>query len=114
MNSLEFIEREIELCKHEIQINKIGIENQFDKTFYKNRDEVMNEKLQTLYRIKTELEAWYAIKPELVIDKHVENSYEDEFRTITFKSGCIDDIEILENKSKINAISKALEVEDDR
>lgn len=62
MNSLEFIERKIIEVEHEIKINKLRLENLWDKTFYKGRAEVLNNKLQTLQQIKTELEAWEVVK----------------------------------------------------
>lgn len=117
MNSLEFIEKEIERCKN----IKNGIIAILKEPYHEESfklvliDDLRNYEnaLSFLNQVKIELEGWEAIKSELVIEKHVANSYEDEYRTITFKSGCIDDIEILENKSKINAISKALEVKND-
>ena len=105
MTNLRWIESEIDRLIFSIERSKI---------LNKNGDVAIQEKRLThLNQIKIKLEAWEAIKSELVIEKHVDNLYEDEYRTITFKSGCIDDIEILENKSKINAISKALEVKDE-
>lgn len=62
MNSLEFINQEIEDAKHEIKMNEIRIENMYNKTFYEERTEVLNNKLQTLQQIKTELEAWEVVK----------------------------------------------------
>lgn len=112
MNSLGFIEREIESCKHEIQINKIRIENQFDKTFYENRAEVINEKLQTLQQIKSELEAWEAVKEYLVVEESRvdEDSYVD---CIVLKDDCIHPLHSDLEGIHVSIIKEALEVEDE-
>lgn len=66
MNSLEWINKQIEECKQAIQQLKIRIdEDKNYPSFIKCHNERLKELkpiLQTLQQIKTELEAWYEIK----------------------------------------------------
>lgn len=55
MNSLEFIDKEIEQTKIDLCIWKVGLESK----------KYLKDKLQTLQQIKSELEAWYIVKKHL-------------------------------------------------
>lgn len=83
MNNLEFINQEIEDAKHEIKMNEIRIENMYNKTFYEERAEVLNNKLQTLQQIKTELEAWEVVKDKIDITEYYDNEqdYEEDINS---------------------------------
>lgn len=107
MNSLEFINQEIEEAKHEIKINEIRIENMYNKTFYEERAEVLNNKLQTLQQIKIELEAWEVVKKDIILDT---DSYDcdDMSCTVAYAKFYTDDYE------QLDKLYKALEVENEK
>lgn len=72
MNSLEFINKEIELTKDVIENTQEALSNDANSEIrmycYFNKEAVLDklnyakERLQTLQQIKTDLEAWYEIK----------------------------------------------------
>lgn len=80
MNSLEWINGQIEECKQSIQQSEIRIDE--DKKYpsfvkcHKERIEELKPILKVLEQIKTELEAWEAIK------KHIEYFPEDYWNGI--------------------------------
>ena len=106
MNRLEFINQEIEEAKHEIKMNEIRIENMYNKTFYEERAEVLNNKLQTLQQIKTELEAWEIVKKNICFDT---DSYDCDDRSCTFEYAQFH----TDNEGELNILHKALEVKED-
>lgn len=111
MNSLEFINQEIEDAKHEIKVNEIRIENMYNKTFYEERAEVLNNKLQTLQQIKVELESWEVVKEKFFIDIiERESDYKIGFEPKTpIINGTVTRFAHLDN-DKGTTFKKALEV----
>lgn len=111
MNSLEYIENEIKEVKHEIKINTIRIENMINKIFYKERAEVLNNKLQTLEQIKTELEAWKVIKNKgvdmLIFMLYIDNLQEYNDYISSLAGECNYEKLIL-TQQEANKIKKAL------
>lgn len=116
MNSLEYIEKEIEVTKK--QLNKYPLTKEQSDPNYKHKEadiqyvhnKFYTEQLQTLQQIKLELEAWYAIKPYVVVKKGFVNLYENDFKSIEFKEGCIDELASGEDYENVQKIVQALEV----
>lgn len=109
MNSLEFIEKEINkiklvLDKKTRELHQLPKEEKWFKKAYKKIVEKLKEELNTLEQIKTELEAWEVVK------KHLEYFPDDYWNGITE--------EIITMTSQIDkkdypTIKKALEVQDE-
>lgn len=97
MNSLEFINEEIKRYKTVIRI--VSGER---KSYYK-------KVVKQLQQIKSELEAWYVLKPDL---EHTENALgEHEIKFRKFYTDA--DVELHDTKEKYYKLKKALEVEDE-
>lgn len=109
MTSLEFIEKEIEYCISLIE--KIGSEcetDSLDEDLYFRYLEQLEQKLNQLRQIKTELEAWEEIKKYLVLDTSC--YYEDcYYEYLTLKNEYIDESNSEEEGISLTIIKKALE-----
>lgn len=78
MNSLEFINQEIEHIKNVLETDADIFETLPIVKDYRSR---LKEELQTLQQIKTELEAWENVKKYLVVEK---NTYEEDWEEIEY------------------------------
>lgn len=122
MNSLEFINKEIEYCH--LMISKTKEQELFRKSVlgldpnhkleepnpYLSGIIYYRQRIDQLQLIKIKLEAWKSIEPDLVVTKRFVNLYENDFTTIELKNGCIDELESGKDYEKIDKILKALEV----
>lgn len=61
MNSLEFIDREIECLQDMISMDLALVEDEFDL----QEIGIKQKRLKELQQIKAELEAWYLVKPSI-------------------------------------------------
>lgn len=72
MTSLEFINKEIQRINSIIRVTKNDItfmdENKRDTSELKIKVAVLENHLNSLHQIKTELEAWEVVKKNIVID----------------------------------------------
>ena len=72
MTSLEFINKEIQRINSIIRVTKNDItfmdENKRDTSELKIKVAVLENHLNSLHQIKTELEAWKVVKKNIVID----------------------------------------------
>ena len=100
MNSLEFINEEIEKLKTILELDDVLCElSDNDHKFY-------NDKLQTLQQIKNELEAWEVVKPNIKYEE-AENNEGIYMQYFLF-------LEVEEWKPEAFKIKKALEVKNDK
>ena len=114
MNSLEFIEKEIEAAIKDIEWEKTLLEKEFDLIKCGHLREIickLTKKLQTLQQIKSELEAWYSIKQgiKLCEGKVYEDSY---YEYLQFEEELFDESESEDAGERLTPIKKALEVEE--
>lgn len=113
MNSLEFINQNIFDCKNHIKYleNKIIEDKKYPSLVKSHRERIEDLKpiLQQLEQIKSELEAWYVLKPDL---EHTENDLgEHEIELRVFYTDA--DVEQHDTKEKYYTLKKALEVENE-
>ena len=109
MNSLEFINNEIETTKREIDFTNIELERT-DTIIRKNLDKLkrLKERLQTLQQIKTELEAWEVVKRKgFIFTKEEKNQLIGN----TWNIYRLSSREL--NNKEYEIIKKALEVKDE-
>lgn len=115
MNSLEWINGQIEECKQSIQQSEIRIDE--DKKYpsfvkcHKERIEELKQILKVLEQIKTELEAWEESKKYFILNEGCVPFYESTYEYITLKNDCIDESNSEEEGISIIKIKKALEKE---
>ena len=108
MTSLEFIEKEIKNAKELLKrLEKLKvISNKYELQLNEVLEKDTQEKLFYLQQIKSELEAWEELKPE--IKEHKEVLYEDELINVLVFA-----LPYSANPKKYNAIKKAMEVCDE-
>lgn len=112
MNSLEFIEKEIEDRKENVkhwekQLERYPNDEVFTRGLNKSK-----EQLETLQQIKAELEAWYSIKQgiKLCESKMYEDSY---YEYLQFDEELFDESESEDACERLTPIKKVLEAEDE-
>ena len=124
MNSLEWIDFEINFCKQKINKAKSEIlyqksiaillpENNINLTLVNEFEMLLNEeKIKYLEQIKFEIEAWYSIKQgiKLCEGKVYEDSY---YEYLQFDEELFDESESEDAGERLTPIKKALEVEDE-
>ena len=108
MSSLEFIEKEIQKAKELLQrLEKLKvISNKYELQLNEVLEKDTQEKLFYLQQIKSILEAWEELKPE--IKEHKEVLYEDELTNVLVFA-----LPYSANPKKYNAIKKALEAKNE-
>lgn len=119
MNSLKWINGQIEECKQSIQQSEIIIDE--DKKYpslvkcHKERIEELKPILKVLEQIKAKLEAWEVVKNCLSISTDSWDEYSKSFEFISFTVATFAGIHPLlgYNRQEIESIKKALEVEDE-
>lgn len=123
MNSLEWIDFEINFCKQKINKAKSEIlyqksiaillsENNINLTLVNEFEMLLNEeKIKYLEQIKSELEAWYSIKQgiKLCESKMYEDSY---YEYLQFEEELFDESESEDAGERLTPIKKALEVKE--
>lgn len=119
MNNLDFINN---LIKHnEAQLAKYPLSGKLLDPNYKHKEadiiykhnKYYTEQLQTLYKIKTELEAWKEIKKYINLKESRVALYDSIYEYIELENDCIDESNSEEEGISIMIIKKALEVEDE-
>lgn len=109
MNTLEYIDKQILFVKQNIQYHKdllTKVEDNESIEIIKSTIKLLEPDLQTLYQIKSELEAWYMLKPDL---EHTENELgEHEIELKKFYTDA--DVEQHDTKEKYYTLKKALEI----
>lgn len=116
MNSLEFIDKEIESLKAMLELDDVLCE------LSDNDYKFCNDRLKTLHQIKSELEVWYVVKPCIRFEEHsrawiyLNKIYKDE------PSYSVIEKNLLKNTKSITVVTKegnkvtvdrALEVQDE-
>ena len=124
MNSLEWIDFEINFCKQKINKAKSEIlyqksiaillpENNINLTLVNEFEMLLNEeKIKYLEQIKFEIEAWYSIKQgiKLCESKMYEDSY---YEYLQFEEKLFDESESEDAGERLTPIKKAMEVSDE-
>ena len=88
MNSLEFIDKEIESLKAMLELDDVLCE------LSDNDYKFCNDRLKTLHQIKSELEVWYVVKPCIRFEEHsrawiyLNKIYKDEPSPARRRSQC--------------------------
>lgn len=110
MNSLEFIEKEIEDRKENIKHWEKQLECYPNSDVFTRCVNMCNEQLQILEQIKTELEAWEELKKYIVLMEEQYPLYDTTYEYIELENGCIDESNTDEEGKSIMIIKRALEI----
>ena len=119
MNSLEFINKEIENIKELLELDDVlCLKTDEDYKFWYDR-------LQTLQQIKTELEAWEVVKDKINITEYYDNEQDYEEDINSHNALCLNSNLKIQNSNNeedwfipldnedCKKLKKALEVEDE-